>query len=103
MRWTARCVCYTMYTRAPQHGSDMAEHMIFDCDQHMYETRDTFTRHLPEEFQKLAVTPVTLANGKEVILAGDKVIVAMEPEFGEAYKPGSLKEMLKEMATGAPP
>jgi predicted TIM-barrel fold metal-dependent hydrolase len=75
---------------------------IFDCDQHMYETRDAFTRHLDPEFLGQAITTVKLANGKEVILAGERVLVALEPEFGEAYKPGSLKEMLKQMASGAP-
>src|SRR5436190_2046094 len=58
---------------------------IFDCDQHMYETRDAFTRHLDPEFLGQAITTVKLANGKEVILAGDRVVVALEPEFGEAY------------------
>lgn len=76
---------------------------IFDCDQHMYETRDTFTRHLPADLHGKAIAPVTLADGREVILAGDRLVVAIEPDFGEAYKPGSLKEMLKQMATGAPP
>ncbi len=75
---------------------------IFDCDQHMYETRDTFTRHLPEEFLGRAITTTRLANGREVVLAGDRVVVALEPEFDEAYKPGSLKEMLKSMASGNP-
>jgi predicted TIM-barrel fold metal-dependent hydrolase len=80
----------------------MSEHRIFDLDQHMYETRDTFTRHLPEHYRGQAVTPVTLADGREVMLAGDKIMVALEPEFDEAYKPGSLKEMLKQMASGTP-
>ena len=80
----------------------MTRPLIFDCDQHMYETRDAFTRHLDKAFLGQAITTTKLANGKEVILAGDRVIVALEPEFGEAYKPGSLKQMLKQMATGAP-
>lgn len=75
---------------------------IFDCDQHMYETRDTFTRHLPEEFLGRAITTTKLANGREVVLAGDRIVVALEPEFDEAYKPGSLKDMLKAMASGNP-
>ncbi len=75
---------------------------IFDCDQHMYETRDTFTRHLPEKYLGQAITTTRLANGREVVLAGDRVVVALEPEFDEAYKPGSLKEMLTAMASGNP-
>ncbi|MER7926112.1 amidohydrolase family protein [Streptomyces sp. NPDC096057] len=75
---------------------------IFDCDQHMYEERDSFTRYLPKEFLGQAVAPVTLADGREVILAGDRVVVCLEPEFGQVYRPGSLKEMLKSMASGNP-
>ena len=43
---------------------------IFDCDQHMYEERDSFTRYLPKEYLGQAVAPVTLPDGREVILAG---------------------------------
>jgi len=64
----------------------MSEHRIFDLDQHMYETRDTFTRHLPEHYRGQAVTPVTLADGREVMLAGDKIMVALEPEFDEGLQ-----------------
>lgn len=75
---------------------------IFDCDQHMYEERDSFTRYLPKEFLGSAVAPVTLPDGREVILAGDRIVVCLEPEFGQVYRPGSLKEMLKAMASGNP-
>jgi hypothetical protein len=75
---------------------------IFDCDQHMYEERDSFTRYLPKEFLGAAVAPVTLPDGREVILAGDRIVVCLEPEFGQVYRPGSLKEMLKAMASGNP-
>ena len=75
---------------------------IFDCDQHMYEERDSFTRYLPKEFLGAAVAPVTLPDGREVILAGDRIVVCLEPEFGQVYRPGSLKEMLKAMSSGNP-
>nr|WP_007507181.1 MULTISPECIES: amidohydrolase family protein [Pseudofrankia] len=75
---------------------------IFDCDQHMYETLDAFTRHIAPEWAHRTVKPVTLENGDEAILMGERILVAVEPEFRKAYKPGSLKEMLKQMSTGAP-
>ncbi|MFE5705394.1 amidohydrolase family protein [Rhodococcus koreensis] len=68
----------------------------------MYETEDTFTRHLPEEYMHMAVAPIKRPDGREVVLAGDRVLVSLEPEFGQAYIPGSLKEMLAKMSTGAP-
>ena len=38
---------------------------IFDCDQHMYETPDAFTRHIAPEWAHRTVKPVTLANGED--------------------------------------
>ena len=76
---------------------------IFDCDTHCYETRDAFTRYLPKELHDRAVTPVRNANGEEVILAGARVARFNSEQglgFDLAYKPGTLKDMLKQMASG---
>jgi predicted TIM-barrel fold metal-dependent hydrolase len=78
---------------------------IFDCDTHCYETRDAFTRYLPKELHDRAVTPVRNANGEEVILAGARVARFNSEQglgFDLAYKPGTLKDMLKQMASGNP-
>jgi predicted TIM-barrel fold metal-dependent hydrolase len=78
---------------------------IFDCDTHCYETRDAFTRYLPKELHDRAVTPVRNANGQEVILAGARVARFNSEQglgFDLAYKPGTLKDMLKQMASGNP-
>jgi predicted TIM-barrel fold metal-dependent hydrolase len=75
---------------------------MFDCDNHCYETRDAFTRYLPAKFLDRAVTPVVLADGSEAVLAGDRVAVFdTEPggRFDRAPRPGSLKEMLRKMAS----
>jgi predicted TIM-barrel fold metal-dependent hydrolase len=78
---------------------------IFDCDTHCYETRDAFTRYLPEEFLDRAITTVRGADGVEVILAGRRV-ATFNSEGGlgldVAYRPGSLKEMLRQMGSGNP-
>ncbi len=78
---------------------------IFDCDTHIYEPRDAFTKYLPERFRDKALTPVRLANGKEAILAGRRVATFNSESglgFDLAYRPGSLKEMLKQMGSGNP-
>ena len=78
---------------------------IFDCDTHCYETRDAFTRYLPKEFHDRAIAPVRGADGKEVILAGHRVATFNSEAglgFDLAYRPGSLKEMLKQMGSGNP-
>lgn len=78
---------------------------IFDCDTHCYEPRDSFTRFLPEAMRDRALTPVQNAKGQDVILAGTRVARFNSEQglgFELAYKPGSLKEMLRQMASGNP-
>lgn len=78
---------------------------IFDCDTHCYEPRDSFTRFLPKEMLDRALTPVRNASGEDVILAGTRVARFNSEQglgFELAYKPGSLKEMLKQMGSGNP-
>ena len=78
---------------------------IFDCDTHCYETRDSFTRYLPKELLDRAIAPVRLPDGQETILADDRIAVFNSEQglgFDQAYRPGSLKEMLKQMASGNP-
>ena len=69
------------------------------------ETRAILTRFLPREFMEQAITPVKNAIGQEVILAGDRIGVFNSEQglgFDLAYRPGTLKEMLKQMASGNP-
>ena len=83
----------------------MADVSLFDCDTHCSEPRDAFTRYLPTEFADRAITPVRNAKGDEVILAGNRIGVFNSEQglgFDMAYRPGSLKEMLKQMASGNP-
>ena len=78
---------------------------IFDCDTHCYEPRDSFTRYLPEEFRDRALMPIRNGLGKDVILAGTRVARFNSEQglgFDLAYRPGSLKEMLRQMASGNP-
>jgi len=78
---------------------------LFDCDTHCYETRDAFTRHLPDAYREKAVVPVRNGAGREVILAGSRVGTFNSEQgggFDYANRPGSLKEMLKQMASGNP-
>jgi len=78
---------------------------LFDCDTHCYETRDAFTRYLPKQWLGQAIAPVRMPDGTERIMAGDRVAVFNSEQglgFDLAYKPGSLKEMLRQMASGDP-
>jgi len=78
---------------------------VFDCDTHCYEVRDAFTRYLPEHLRDRALTPVRNAAGLEVVLAGTRVATFNSEQglgFDLAYRPGSLKEMIRQMASGNP-
>ena len=78
---------------------------LFDCDTHCYEPRDAFTRYLPSEFADRAILPARNGKGDEVILVGNRVAVFNSESglgFDMAYRPGSLKEMLRQMGSGNP-
>ncbi|HUJ66435.1 MAG TPA: amidohydrolase family protein [Acidimicrobiales bacterium] len=78
---------------------------MFDCDTHCYETRDAFTRYLPKDYLDRAIGPVHTSDGREVILAGSRIATFNSEQgggFDLANRPGSLKEMLKQMASGNP-
>ncbi len=78
---------------------------MFDCDTHCYETRDAFTRYLPKAYLDRAIAPVHTMDGCEVILAGRRIATFNSEQgggFDLANRPGSLKEMLKQMASGNP-
>ncbi len=69
------------------------EYGLFDCDTHCYETRDSFTRYLPKQWQQHAIAPVRLHDGTERILAADRIATFNSEQglgFDLAYRPGSL-------------
>ena len=85
--------------------SRQLDYGIFDCDTHCYEPRDAFTRYLPKAYRDRAITSVLDASGTEVILAGHRVATFNSEQglgFDMTYRPGSLKEMLKQMGSGNP-
>ena len=78
---------------------------VFDCDTHIYEPRDAATRYLPKRYLDRSIRPVPNANGKDVVVAGNRIATFNSEEgigFDYAYRPGSLREMLKQMASGDP-
>src|SRR5262249_13538238 len=78
---------------------------IIDCDTHCYETRDAFTRYLPKDYLDRAITPAMNAQGEDVVLVGSRVATFNSEQglgFDKAYRPGSLREMLRQMASGNP-
>jgi predicted TIM-barrel fold metal-dependent hydrolase len=78
---------------------------VFDCDTHIYEERDAVTRYLPKEYRDRAIRPIKNAKGHDIVMAGDRLATFTSEEglgFDHAYRPGSLRQMLKEMSSGDP-
>ncbi len=55
---------------------------------------------MPKAKLDSAIYPVTLASGRKVLLANDRIVTALENDLDKAYLPGSLVEMLKQRAAG---
>lgn len=81
---------------------------VIDCDTHCYEPRDAALRYLPEKYRDRAIMTTKNALGHDMVLAGRRLATfnsEVNVGFDYAYRPGSLKEMLKQIASadGAQP
>ncbi len=77
---------------------------IFDGDNHYYEPRDAFTRHIEPKYRDRAVR-VVQENGTEKILIGDRPFTFlddMELNFETTLRPGSLREFLRTLTHEQP-
>jgi predicted TIM-barrel fold metal-dependent hydrolase len=73
---------------------------IFDADNHYYEPRDAFTRHLDPALRERAVHVVTDAAGKDTIFVAGRKHHFTPPTFELVPPPGHLKEMLVAQGEG---
>jgi len=77
-------------------------YQLLDFDQHSYETDDCFTRFMPAAKLDTAVYPIRNASGRKVLLAGNRIVNALEGDLDKVNTPGSLVEMLRSRAAGEP-
>src|SRR3954453_17496824 len=75
---------------------------LVDFDQHSYEADDCFTRYMPKDKLDTAVYPIRNASGRKVLLAGNRIVNALEGDLDKVNTPGSLVEMLRSRAAGEP-
>jgi len=78
---------------------------LFDGDNHYYEPRDAFTRHLEPRYRDKAVRVVRRSDGSEEIRIGDRAFTFlddMELNFDTTLRPGSLREFLRTLAHERP-
>jgi predicted TIM-barrel fold metal-dependent hydrolase len=69
---------------------------LIDADNHYYETRDCFTRHMPKKHLPSAIRVEPDAEGRDRIWVGEKPFTFLENwSFQYANKPGALRELLR--------
>jgi predicted TIM-barrel fold metal-dependent hydrolase len=74
---------------------------LFDADNHYYETRDCFTRHIEPSMRASAVRVEQDGSGREVVLVGDRPFTFLADAFRDVIaKPGALREMLRALSSG---
>ena len=76
---------------------------LFDADNHYYEPRDAFTRHIEPRYRELAIRPEPGDGRRERLMVGARPFTFLENLFFEStVKPGALREMLRNLASEAP-
>jgi predicted TIM-barrel fold metal-dependent hydrolase len=76
----------------------MGEPRLFDADNHYYEPRDCYTRHVEPRYRDKVIHVVRDRDGRERIMVGDKPFTFLRHHsFDKASKPGALREMLRGM------
>jgi predicted TIM-barrel fold metal-dependent hydrolase len=73
---------------------------LVDFDQHSYETDDCFTRFMPKDKIETAIYPIRNSARRKVLLAGNRIVNALEGDLDSVNLPGSLVEMLKARSSG---
>jgi predicted TIM-barrel fold metal-dependent hydrolase len=78
---------------------------LFDADNHYYEPRDAFSRHLEPRFRDKGIRVVRNVRGEEQVMIGSRLFTFlddMEMNFDTTLRPGSLREFLRSLASDDP-
>jgi predicted TIM-barrel fold metal-dependent hydrolase len=74
----------------------LPDYRFFDADNHYYETRDAFTRHIEPRFRDKAVHVRRAADGSEEIWTGNRRFTFLnEYTYDRVGRPGALRLLLK--------
>jgi predicted TIM-barrel fold metal-dependent hydrolase len=72
------------------------EYGLFDADNHYFEPRDAFTRHMEPRHRDKAIHVVKDDAGKDLVLVGERPFTFLpHRSFDFTLKPGTLREMLR--------
>jgi predicted TIM-barrel fold metal-dependent hydrolase len=70
---------------------------LFDADNHYYETRDCFTRHMPQRLLERAIRVTPDGGGRDRIWVGERPFSFLRNwSFTHANRPGALRELLRQ-------
>src|ERR1043165_7818000 len=72
---------------------------VFDADNHLYETKDAFTRHLPSRY-KHAITYVEVNGRTKIAVRGQISDYIPNPTFDVVARPGAQEESLRHAHPG---
>jgi predicted TIM-barrel fold metal-dependent hydrolase len=67
---------------------------VFDADNHMYETEEAFTRHLPDRY-KGAVDYVEVRGRKKIVVRGRISEYIPNPTFEVVARPGAMEDYFR--------
>ena len=67
---------------------------VFDADNHLYETRDAFTRHLPKKYRR-AIDYVEVRGRTKIAIRGTISEYIPNPTFDVVAKPGAQEEYFR--------
>jgi predicted TIM-barrel fold metal-dependent hydrolase len=71
------------------------DYLLFDADNHYYETPDCFSRHISGADADRAITASRNENGDWSVMVGDHPYRFMDLKFDKTNPPGSMHELLR--------
>src|SRR5206468_12108767 len=67
---------------------------VFDADNHLYETEEAFTRHLPDRY-KGAIDYVDVRGRKKILIRGRISEYIPNPTFDVVARPGAMEDYFR--------
>jgi len=75
-------------------------YQLWDADNHFYEVRDCFSRHIESRYKDTAIQARRAKDGQEYWYCGDKHLTFCNVKFDKTEAAGSFKEILKNPRLG---
>ncbi len=68
--------------------------MVFDADNHLYETQEAFTRHLPDRYKR-AIDYVEVRGRTKIVVRGQISDYIPNPTFEVVARPGAMEDYFR--------